>query len=74
MQTSYMVKLLVLYFIYDTYVNQNKYVKKKNHFVFTIHHVNKDGVSRRGFTVTDVKHYKSGALRAIKNITSSMVN
>ena len=28
--------------------------------------MNKDGVSRRGFTVTDVKHFKSVALRIMK--------
>ena len=64
----------MLSFLYDLYVNWNKYVKKRNDFVFTIHHVNKDGLSRRGCTVTDVKHYMSGALRTIKNITRSMVN
>ena len=36
--------------------------------------MNKDGLSRRECTVTDVKHYMSGALRTIKNITRSMVN
>ena len=30
--------------------------------------MNKHGVSRRCFTETDVKHFKSGALRTITNI------
>ena len=30
--------------------------------------MNKDGVSRKQFTKTDVKHFKSGALAAITNI------
>ena len=33
--------------------------------------VNKHGVSRRQFTEADVKHFKSGALRTITNITTS---
>ena len=38
------------------------------------HHVNNHGVSRRWFTETDVKHFKSSALRTTTNITRSMVN
>ena len=44
------------------------------YFVFTIHHVNKHGVSRRWFTEADVKHFKIGTLRTITNITRCMVN
>ena len=40
----------------------NKYVKKRNYFVFIIHQLNKH----------DVKHFKSGALRTITNVTRSM--
>ena len=36
--------------------------------VFIIHRVNKHAVSRRWFTETDVKHFKSSALRIITNI------
>ena len=38
------------------------YVKKINYFVFIMHHVNNEGVSRRWSTLTDVKQFKSGAL------------
>ena len=34
--------------------------------------MNKHGGSRRWFSEADVKHLKSGALRKITNITSSM--
>ena len=44
------------------------YVKKINYFVFIIHQVNKNGVSGRWFTETDVKHFNSGAQRTITNI------
>ena len=48
-----------------------KYIcKEKNYFVFIIYQVNNQGVFRRWFTETDVKHFKSGALQAITNITS----
>ena len=35
---------------------KNKYVKKRNYFVFIIHRVNKHGVSRRWFTEAYVKN------------------
>ena len=43
----YLLKLLVLLFLYNIYVNQNNYVKKGNYFVFIINQMNKHGVSRR---------------------------
>ena len=49
-------------------------VKKINYFVFIIHKVNKHRVCRRWFTETNVKDFKSGALRTITNTTRSMVN
>ena len=52
----------------DIYVNENRYVKKRNYFVFIKHQVNIHGVSRRWITETDVKHFKSGTLRAITNV------
>ena len=36
--------------------------------------MNKHGVSRGWITEADVKHFKSGALRTITNITKSMIN
>ena len=36
--------------------------------------MNKHAVSRRWFTEANVKHFKSGALRTITNITRNMVN
>ena len=39
-----------------------------------IHQVNNHGVSRRWFSEIDGKHFKSGALRTITNITRSKVN
>ena len=45
-----------------------------NYYVFIIHQVNNHRASRRWFTETDVKHFKSGASRTITNITRSMVN
>ena len=36
--------------------------------------MNKHGVSRRWFTEVDVKHFKSGTLRTIRNIIRSMAN
>ena len=36
--------------------------------------MNNHRVPRRWFTETDVKHFKSGALRTVTNITRSMVN
>ena len=50
------------------------YIKKRNYFVFIIHQVNEQGVSRRCFTDADVKDFKSGALRIIRNIIRNMVN
>ena len=55
-------------------ININKYVMKRNHFVFIIHQVNTHGVSRRWFTETHVQSFKSRALRTITNTTRSMVN
>ena len=52
----YLLKLLVFTFLYNIHVNQNKYVKEINYFVFIIHQVNKHGVSRRWFTEADIKH------------------
>ena len=52
----------MLNFSYNVHINQNKYVKKINYFVFNINHVNIHGVSRRLFTETNVKRFKSGAL------------
>ena len=49
-----------------------KYIKKINYFVFIIHQVNNHRVSRKWFTETDVKHFKSGALQTVT--TKSMVN
>ena len=69
-----MLKLLVLTFSYNIYVNENKYVKRRNYFVFIIHQLNKHGVSRRWFTEAYLKDFESGALRPITNITWSMVN
>ena len=34
--------------------------------------MNKHGVSRRSFSEADIKHFKSGALRTITNITRSI--
>ena len=34
--------------------------------------MNKHGVSRRSFTEANIKHFKSGALRTITNITRSI--
>ena len=45
------------------------HTKKITFFDFIIYPVNKLGVSRRWFTEADVKDFKSGTLRAIKNIT-----
>ena len=59
-------------FLYNKYANWNKYLKRRNYFVCIIQQVNK--VSRRWFTETDVKYFKSDALRIITNITRSMVN
>ena len=56
------------------YIKTNTYVKKTNYFVFTMHQVNKHGVSRRWFTEADIKGFKSGTLRTITNITRCMVN
>ena len=76
----YSLKLLVLSFLCDICmcvyicVNWNKYVKKINYFVFIIQQLNNHGVSRRWFTETDVKHFKSGGLGIITNITRNMVN
>ena len=50
------------------------YIKKKYYFTLIIHQVNKHRDSRRWFTEADVKHFKSGTLRTITNITRSMVN
>ena len=36
--------------------------------------MNKHRVSRKWFTEADVKHFRSGALRTITDITRSMVN
>ena len=47
---------------------------KINYFAFIIRQVNNRQVSRRWFTETEVKHFKSGALETITNITKSMVN
>ena len=69
----YLLKLLVRTFLYHIYVNQNKYVKEINYFVFIIHQGNKHAVSRLWFTEKDAKHFKSGALRTITNITRSTV-
>ena len=55
----YLLKLLVLLFLYNIYVNQNNYVKKGNCFVFIINQMNKHGVSRRQLTETAVKHFRS---------------
>ena len=55
----YLLKLLVLLFLYNIYVNQNNYVKKGNYFVFIINQMNKHGVSRRQLTETAVKHFRS---------------
>ena len=49
-------------------------LKKINYFVFIIQQVNNHGLSRRWVTETDVKHFKSGALEIITNITRNMVN
>ena len=45
---------------------------KRNYFVFIINQMNKHGLSRRQFTETDAKHFKSGALTIItdKDYTS----
>ena len=48
--------------------------KENKSFVLIIHQVNNHGVSRRLVIETDVKHFKSGALQTITNITRSMVN
>ena len=50
------------------------YIKKKYYFALIIHQVNKHRDSRRWFTEADVKHFKSGTLRTITNITRIMVN
>ena len=60
----YLLKFLVLTFSCNIQVNQNKYVKKRNYFVFTIHQVNKHGVCRRWFTEADVKDFKGGILNS----------
>ena len=66
----YLLKLLVLVFLYNIHVNIiKKCVNKRNYFVFIIHRVNKYGVSRRWFTKADVKDFKSCALRTTTNIT-----
>ena len=49
-------------------------MKKINYFVFTINQVNNHGVSKRWFTETDVKYFKSILLETTTNITRSMVN
>ena len=49
-------------------------LKKINYFVFIIQQVNNHGLSRRWVTETDNKHFKSGALEIITNITRNMVN
>ena len=64
--------LLVLTFLFNIHVNWNKYVKKRDHFVFIMHQVNKYGVSRRWFTEADVEDFKIGALTT-PNITRRMV-
>ena len=64
----------MLTFFYNILVNENKHVKKRNYFVLIIHQVSKHGVSRRWFTEADVKHFKSGTLRTITNITRIMVD
>ena len=51
-----------------------EYVKKINYFVFIIHLVNNHRVSRRFFTETNVKQFKSGILWTITNITRSIAN
>ena len=71
----YLLNLLVLTFLYNINVNKNKYVKKRNYFVFVIHKVNKHGVSSRiCFAESDTKNFKIGALRTITNITRSTLN
>ena len=69
---TYLLYLILLPFLYDIYVNQNKYVKKRNYFVFIIHQVNKDGVSRRWFAETGVKFFKSDSLRTSANIAEKV--
>ena len=59
----FLLKLLVFFLI------QYIHTKKITFFDFIIYPVNKLGVSRRWFTEADVKDFKSGTLRAIKNIT-----
>ena len=61
-------------YLFMQYTCKLKYVKKRNCFVFIVHLVNKHGVSTWWFTEVDTKHFKSGALRAMTNITSSMIN
>ena len=46
----------------------NVCVKIRNYFAFIKHQMNKHGVSARQITGTDVKHFKSGALKTIPNI------
>ena len=71
---TYVLNILIyILYIYIYLYILKIYVKKINYFVFIIHQVNNHGVSRRGLTETDVKHFKSGALRTII-ITRSIVN
>ena len=57
---------MYIYYIYYIYryvcMYVCMYVKKINYFVFIMHHVNNEGVSRRWSTLTDVKQFKSDAL------------
>ena len=47
----FLLKLLVLVFLYNIHVNQNKSICiDKNYLVFIIHQVSKHGVSRYWFT------------------------
>ena len=59
----------MLTFLYKIHENWNIYVEKRNYFAFIIHQANKHEVSRRWFIETDVKDFKSGALRTTTNIT-----
>ena len=42
-----------------------KICKEINYFVFILHQVNNHGVSRRGFTETDVRHLKKNSFTGV---------
>ena len=73
--TNLSFKLLVLTFLYYMHIRKLKKICKE-HIILSsfIQQVNNHIVSRKWFIKTVVKHFKSGALQTITNITRRIVN